>query len=265
MNVIVTADDFGASREINDLTAELISERLINRASIIANGPVAKEAVATAKSLAHGEFGIHLNLTEFPTLTGHAELRALFDAEGQFQSRAFDIHSRRRAFRKAVFEEWCAQASKLLGWGLPIEYIDSHHFIHTRPWLFAVIKRLQWRFGIRSVRSSVNLYGAHHVPTMRAMILKRIWSLAMTADSTKTTRYVAGLTDFYDVLHAGEVHHWATSTRNATLELIVHPGNHADVDYQTEIDILRSGWLKDLSRSHGYVQIQPHRRARPEA
>jgi chitin disaccharide deacetylase len=69
-HIVVNADDFGASRRINQAILQAFEKRLISSATIMANMPAFEEACRLARQndLQRG-IGLYLNLTEGKPLT----------------------------------------------------------------------------------------------------------------------------------------------------------------------------------------------------
>ena len=65
MPLLVNADDFGKSAEINRAVAEAFERGYITHTTLMANMPAAEEAVDLARQKGFAErVGLHLNLTE---------------------------------------------------------------------------------------------------------------------------------------------------------------------------------------------------------
>src|SRR3989304_9858695 len=84
VRIIINAEDFGASREVNNAISELMSQGKITSASILANSPEYKRAVEITKLYPECSFGVHLNLTEHRPLTKDNAFRPILNQEGNF-------------------------------------------------------------------------------------------------------------------------------------------------------------------------------------
>ena len=159
VEVIVNADDLGATQTVNDAVFDLMDQKLVTSATLIANGPYVEEACQQIKRYPHCSFGVHLNVTEFSPLSGLSKVGALLGPHGDFareQIRNISINS---TLAEGIFEEFCAQIQRLLSLGVRIGHIDSHEHVHTIPKVFPILKKVQRRFNIRKVRISRNIYG----------------------------------------------------------------------------------------------------------
>src|SRR5262249_25576254 len=126
-------------------------------ATILANAPATRQAADAAKRFPRCSFGVHLNLTQFAPLVGGPDARLLAGARGEM-SRANETARPTPAFLRAVYRELCAQVERVASLGVRISHLDSHHHVHTRPFVFAALKEVQRRYDIRRVRLAKNFY-----------------------------------------------------------------------------------------------------------
>jgi predicted glycoside hydrolase/deacetylase ChbG (UPF0249 family) len=245
---VVNADDLGMSQRVNDETFALMRDGLVNSASIIANGPVVLDAIRRSKDFPACRFGIHLNATEFTPVRPAAGLAPLLQSNGEFSTSTFLRSRKGIRVGRALYAEWSAQVERCLSQGLELSHFDSHHHVHTAPELFPVLKRLQWRFGVRQVRKSVNIYGPEHPKKRSTLLRKNLWAAALRLDGTRTTDYVANLIYVHEAIKSATLQRWIRRKGDTVWELIVHPGNQFDPGFDQEIMLLRSGWLQSLRR-----------------
>ncbi len=118
-NVIVNADDFGASAGINRAIRECHVRGVVTSASLMVFGKAANEAAAMMNAMPALSVGLHFDvlgesLTEDIDLTDHAAMRTAFDAQlAEFERltgrRPTHVDSHRHAHHRAglfpVFEE----------------------------------------------------------------------------------------------------------------------------------------------------------------
>ena len=233
LRLIINADDLGRSSKVNAAIFALMARGLVTSATIMANGPALRGCLERLPHYPSCSFGIHLNITEFPPLTGSAALGPLLDSRGHLSLEKFKGACLNRALRAAIFQEWQAQLERLKGYGLHISHLDSHHDIHTDPRLFLVLKRLQRAFGIRKVRIAPNISLDCRI-TFRK---NRLLNLALRHFYRTAT--TSGFADFATFLQApAEI-----GRRHPTLELMVHPGHPR---YTAETRALESPWQTGL-------------------
>ena len=230
--VIVNADDLGISKEVNDATFELMSKGRISSATIMANGPAAREAARCVSNFPDCSFGVHLNLTQFEPLTGGPGARLLV-GDGAQMSRAIE-HARPSLERiRAAYREFCAQIERVASLGVRINHLDSHHHVHTRPLVFPALKEIQRRYGIRRVRLSKNFYSPDTPCPADARWKKRTYNWALK--SIYPTRTTDAFTEFLTYYHADA----ARKRSIGRIELMVHPGASYAAE---ETAILESDW-----------------------
>lgn len=132
--LITTADDFGASPEVNDAVVRAHQEGILRFTSLMVDGPAAEDAVAKARGLPGLGVGVHLVLCDSaPASWG---LRLVWDRSG----------------RRRMEENLAGQIERFLGFGLIPTHLDSHCHAHVHPAVFPVMARLAQRYGIGRIR-----------------------------------------------------------------------------------------------------------------
>jgi predicted glycoside hydrolase/deacetylase ChbG (UPF0249 family) len=257
MNIYVNADDLGMTQAINDQSFDLIARGLVTSASVIANSPYAEESMRRARLHPECAFGIHLNVSQFSPLRPCADIQPLLQPDGEFLYNALSQVPKTPSLKYAIYREWSAQIERCLALGLEPTHLDSHHHVHMMPELFLSLKRLQWRFGIKRIRTSVGF----NKPRLRTLLRTRLWAFAVRLDGTDSTDCLGSLMDFHRALQAGVLPRRVMSSRRTAIELMVHPGNDFHPDFLAEIELLRSGWLEGIHR-YGVECSQPARNIR---
>ncbi len=133
-SLIVTADDFGYSPEVNAAVLRAHREGILRYASLMVLRPAAAEAAAMAKDAPGLGVGLHLELcADEPEKAG---LRYFFDAKA----------------RAGVEGEIRRQIEALLELGIKPTHADGHINIHVHPVIFPALCRLAREYGIPRVR-----------------------------------------------------------------------------------------------------------------
>jgi len=236
MRIIINADDLGISEPVNDAIFSLLQRNRISSATLIANGPAIKSAARKAKHFPDGTFGVHLNASEFSPLTNNPGLRPLLRQDGQFRGNLHQVRPARDALA-ALKEEWFAQINRLKELGLSVGHIDSHHHVHTIPALFPVLKAVQRNFGIRRVRSTVNLYPRDAQPRYLVLAQKWIWAHALRNWYRTTTP------QFFSSFAIFHARRFDFAELSSTIELMTHPGSEK---YTEETELLESDWWREV-------------------
>lgn len=161
MQLILNADDFGASDDINVAIDYCFRNAFIHTASLMVNMDRCDEAVALAKSGGYdGKIGLHLNLTAGKPLTEPIKATRLC-TDGRFNGSAINGRVNRfylnRKTRKAVWLEITAQIEKYLALGFSSKHLDSHEHVHTNPSIFLLLYPVLRKYGFLSLRLSRNI------------------------------------------------------------------------------------------------------------
>ena len=156
--VIINADDFGISQEVNEAIVKCFKEGIISSTTIIMNMPFTKDAVQLA--FEHGftdSIGLHFNIIEGTPLTEKIQKCNSICKDGKFSYKRNSV-KKWTAFEKvAIREEFEAQLKALISLGIKPSHIDSHEHTHTEVPIFNIIKNSMKDAGILKIRATRNI------------------------------------------------------------------------------------------------------------
>lgn len=157
MKVIFHGDDFGLTPGVNHGIISAFKQGLLTSTSLMAVGEAAEEAMDLALENSGLDVGIHLVLTDEPSLLAPEALSTLISRHGLLPSRNRILRAviSRTLNYGQVEAEWCAQVEKALSTGIKISHLDSHQFIHLFPGLFNVCLGIHRRYKIPFIRSTM--------------------------------------------------------------------------------------------------------------
>ncbi|HZS04139.1 MAG TPA: ChbG/HpnK family deacetylase [Blastocatellia bacterium] len=153
--LIINADDYGLSPEINVAVEELIGAGLLGGVSVLANGRCWEQAAQFLREHPAASAGVHLNAVEGRPLSTSSEVRVLTAGDGSFAGLAMLFGRwawRPREVSRAVEIEWRAQIEQLLQAGLSLVHADSHQHAHAFPPAFRLAMTLCGEYGIPALR-----------------------------------------------------------------------------------------------------------------
>jgi hopanoid biosynthesis associated protein HpnK len=153
--LIVNADDFGISEEVNQAVLRAFKEGVLTSTSLMVTGAAFKQAVDLAKANPGLAIGIHLVTVVGKSVLPHSEIPALVDEQGNFCNnptlaglKYYFSPQARRELRK----ELAAQFEKFHATGLPLSHIDGHLHLHVHPVIFRTALDLGAKYGARRMR-----------------------------------------------------------------------------------------------------------------
>jgi chitin disaccharide deacetylase len=260
--LIVTADDFGLTRRLNEGIIHTYRNGIVTSASLMVNSGGFDSAVDLARQNPGLDIGLHLNLTDRPLQFAAALIRG--------EKRAADLE-----------HEVQAQIEKALGTGLQITHIDGHKHVHAIPPVLRAIRKIAPHYGIQAIRPMVpatprlpSLLSRN--PESRGPILKQYvlgkaastaWGLCWQKPSrsvmTTPDRFF-GVTEtgFLDLpAFAGIIEHLAPGVN----EVMCHPG-YVDAELrktptrlllqrESELELLTSREIRNLIERAGIELI----------
>lgn len=159
MELLINADDYGYDETCTRAIIKAFQEDLITTATMMATGEFFDQAACMIKETAYQDrIGIHFVLTEGRPLTAEMSQDPFFcDATGCFHGH-FNRYQRLSSMqKKEVYEELCAQIDRIEKSGLKIHHADSHHHIHTAPFITPIVIRVMKDHDISLLRIHRNL------------------------------------------------------------------------------------------------------------
>ena len=154
-HLIVTADDFGLAREVNEAVEQAHTGGILTAASLMVGAPAAAEAIAMAKRLPSLRVGLHLTLLEAPPVLSKAQIPDLVGPDGLFRTdmaKAGADMFFRKAVQKQLAAEIDAQFQVYAATGLPLDHVNAHKHFHLHPTVTSLLMKIGPKYGMRSVR-----------------------------------------------------------------------------------------------------------------
>ena len=154
-HLIVTADDFGLAREVNEAVEQAHVNGILTAASLMVGSPACADAVTRAKRLPGLRVGLHLTLVEATPFLPRSQIPDLVGPDGLFRT-DMAIAGANMFFRPGVQRQLAAeieaQFAAFARTGLPLDHVNSHKHFHLHPTVAGLMIRIGKRYGMRAVR-----------------------------------------------------------------------------------------------------------------
>jgi hopanoid biosynthesis associated protein HpnK len=229
--LILTADDFGRTPEINAAIERAHRAGFLTQASLMVNEDAVEDAVRIAQRNPGLGVGLHLTLC-----AGHASQPSpLTDRTGQFPSspawsgiRYFVAPSLTEPLRAEIRRQF----ERFLGLGFAPSYWDGHTHLHLHPTILRLTAPIAAELGFRSVR----LVRESGPPALLPWIFQRLSASALPQLKPHGIRFADRV---FGLRHTGRMD---TSTMARILqelpdgisEIYFHPGEEpVEIDYPT--------------------------------
>jgi predicted glycoside hydrolase/deacetylase ChbG (UPF0249 family) len=222
--LVVNADDFGFTRDVNSGIVEAHRGGILTATTIMANGAAFEDAVRLAGENPGLDIGCHLVLVQGESLARPgkplpATLGALL--------RALALG------RMPVYEEFAAQVRRIVDAGLRPSHLDTHKHTHVLPSVLAAVARISQEFGIPWVRrpfdfamrgGSAKIPASVRIKGRLLAIPRRRFNAVLAAHGCRTTDHFAGfrLTGRF---RTAELAALIGQLPAGTVEFMCHPGH----------------------------------------
>ncbi len=200
---------------------EAFEKGLVDRTTLMVNMPYAEKAMELAAKMGFADkVGLHVNLTSGRPLTGDiAKDPVMCDANGEFTA-DFARNIRMRFFlpnetTANVEKEIRAQLDRYAALGGTLWHIDSHHYVHTDPSVWKVLKKVMTDYPVVSVRLGRNMYTGGN-PLLH--VYKMILNSSIRKFNSGDPRYFGSAEDYR---HFIKKH--PDVCKYAEVEVMVHP------------------------------------------
>jgi predicted glycoside hydrolase/deacetylase ChbG (UPF0249 family) len=208
--LIVNADDFGFTRDVNAGIIEAHRKGILTTTTLMADGPSFDDAVRLARENPTLDIGSHLVLVGMPGLP---------DSVGQLvQAVALK--------RIDIYGEFKRQVGKIVDAGIVVSHADTHKHTHLLPPVLEAMARVASEFGIGWIRRPFDFLG-HPGPSRFA---GRLMGFAQPHFRRVLARYNLRSTDHFagfrltGVFDSSQLTSLIQALPDGTTEFMCHPG-----------------------------------------
>jgi hypothetical protein len=154
--VVIAADDFGLSAEVNDAVERGHRDGVLSAASLMVAEPFAAGAVALARRMPSLRVGLHLSLVEGRPLLAPDRVPDLIDSQtGRLRTDMARLGLDLALYshvRKQMAAEIEAQFKAFAATGLTLDHVNAHKHFHVHPIVAHLVLGIGRRFGMRALR-----------------------------------------------------------------------------------------------------------------
>ncbi len=153
--LIVNADDFGRSHDINQAVLRAHQEGILTTASLMVNEPAADEAIALARQNPGLGVGLHLALVCGRSALSPSAIPNLVNTQSQFSGNPAAAGFRyffSASCRAQVRDEIAAQFEKFRSSALPLDHVNGHLHMHLHPTIFKILCDNAGPWGVHAMR-----------------------------------------------------------------------------------------------------------------
>ncbi|HTV91611.1 MAG TPA: hopanoid biosynthesis-associated protein HpnK [Verrucomicrobiae bacterium] len=175
--LIVSADDYGLSAEVNEAVERAHRDGILRAASLMVAAPAAQDAIRRARALPTLRVGLHVVVVNGRPLLPPDRVRPLVDDDGNFPTDLaaagiryfFDPRARR-----ALEAEIRAQFDAFARTGLPLDHVNAQNHMHVHPTVLGIIIKVGAAYGMRAVRVPREPGGAAFLTPWLALMRARL-------------------------------------------------------------------------------------------
>ncbi|MCL4402999.1 MAG: ChbG/HpnK family deacetylase [Acidobacteria bacterium] len=263
--LIVNADDFGFTHDVNAGIIEAHRKGILTAATLMATGAAFPDAVELARENPSLDIGCHLVLVNAPSAldSGRPLPRTVSDLLKQIVARRMDVYGELRA-----------QIEKTLAAGLCPTHLDTHKHTHLFPPVLEAVARLGQEFRIPWVRQPFDFpLTAAGVPwtkrvTSRAFgLVRRRFQGVLARHGCRSTDHFAGFR-ITGRFRTPELVALIAALPEGLTELMCHPGRCTEellraptrlkASRQQELDALLAPATRGALTRHG-VELASYR------
>lgn len=264
--LIINADDFGLSHEVNSAVIRAHTEGVLTTASLMVNEAGFGNAVELARQHPRLGVGLHLSLVCGRSALRQSEIPNLVDAQQRFPN--CPVSAGMKFFfdprcREQLEREVTAQFEKFFGTGLTLDHVNGHLHFHLHPAVFGIVMKHARRWKVRQVRLTRDPFwlnarlarGRWGYRVSHAVIfaLLSTWAKGMLARvDIRHTRNVYGLLQ-HGLVDESFVAGFLANLPPGDSELYSHPSL---TQFRHELDALLSPKVRDIIVGRGIELIR---------
>lgn len=218
--LVVNADDFGFTRDVNAGIVEAHRRGIVRAATLMANGPAFDDALRLARENPGLDVGCHIVLVQLRSAATGDRLPPTPAA----LARAVALG------RFAVHEEIAAQVRRVVEAGIRPTHLDTHKHTHLLPPVLEAAARVSGEFGIPWVRRPFDFpMKAEGVPWKTRLVSRCLGSLRRRFDTVlarhgrRSTDHFAGF-QWTGRFRTAELVRLLRELPAGSTEFMCHPG-----------------------------------------
>lgn len=230
--LIVSADDFGLSRSINEGIVKAYKDGIVTSLNFMPAGRAFASALDLARDIELQEGGAHLTLTETSPVIEPGRIPTLVTGDGSFRKSYLQFFL--KAFidkidRDEIYLELKAQIDRLKNAGIRITSLSGHEHIQMMPDILDIFIKLAKEYDIPSIRYP------HGERLILPLGLKKLYRKLVLFCLEKSVRSIldeSGIVyteNFLGFLDSGNLREetivdMLISLKDGSTELVCHPG-----------------------------------------
>ena len=234
-HLVVTADDFGLAREVNEAVEEAHRDGILTAASLMVSGAAAGDAVRRAKATPSLRVGLHIVLVDGRPIMPATAIPDLVDATGNFRDDMARVGAAiffRRTVRRQLEDEIEAQFEAYRATGLALDHVNTHKHFHLHPAIADTILRVGKRHGMQSLRLPIEprrvlALAEPHAPTPPAYLTEpfaRLLRRRLRSQRVRIPDAVFGLA-WSGAMHAARLRGLIENLPSRLSEIYLHPAS----------------------------------------
>ena len=203
--LIINADDFGFSDDVNTAIIQAHEEGILTSTSLMVTGDAAQNAIALAKNHPHLAVGLHLVLVCGKSVLPPAQIPHLVDSQGNFSDNPTQAglnYQFNQATRAELRSEISAQLEKFRNSGLNLAHVDGHLHLHVHPVILNILTEFAAEFKIKFIRLPSEELTKNLKIDRRNLFTKIIWSIVFG----QLRNYGEGLLKTHNIKFADRVY-----------------------------------------------------------
>jgi hopanoid biosynthesis associated protein HpnK len=275
LKLLVHADDFGLSEQINTGILQAHLHGILTSTSLMANGAAFDHAMSICQSVSTLDVGIHLTLVEEQPILDTESVPSLVNEEGRFHRHATTFTKKYfmgKICLREVRNELEAQIRKVINRGVSVSHLDSHQHLHMLPQILRITVELARQYGIPAIRLPRERVRSYMLPGkgtiarfLQLVGLNLFCYLGRHADVRRTDHFVG-------FFYGGNLHKQHLHTvlqhlpHTGTCELMCHPGfddpntryGHWQYHWSDELNALLDPAIASFLKSQGIRLISYH-------
>jgi hopanoid biosynthesis associated protein HpnK len=153
--LVITADDFGSSPEVNEAVEQAHRHGVLTAASLMVGAPAAVDAVARARTMPKLGVGLHLVLLDGWPVLSPRRLPDLVDARGRFRHGLLgtSLAVVLPRVRRQLADEIAAQFEAFAATDLALDHVNAHKHLHVHPLIAELVLEAMNTFGLCALRA----------------------------------------------------------------------------------------------------------------